>query len=84
MGRIKPCIKTVAIRNCISLSWIDGLIKSIKNQINNGTTKLIKLVTKNFTNSLNPPSYIDNLKIILLDKKYETITPIENAKIFVK
>ena len=38
----------------------------------------------NFINSLNPPSYIDNLKIILLDKKYETITPIENAKIFVK
>jgi hypothetical protein len=31
-----------------------------------------------------PPSLIDNLKIIFLDKKYESTTPIENAKIFVK
>ena len=74
----------VAIRNWISLSWIDGLIKSIKNQINKGTTKLIKLVIKNFTNSFNPPSNTDSLKIIFRDKKYETITPIENTKIFVK
>ena len=84
MGRINPCIKTVAIRNCISLFCIDGLIKSIKNHINNGTTKLIKLVIKNLTNSMYPPSYKDNLKIIRRDKKYETITPIEKAKIFVK
>ena len=81
---MNPWIITVAIKNCISLFWIDGLNKSIRNHINNGTTKLIKFVIKNFINSLNPPSDIDNLKIILLDKKYETITPIEKTKIFVK
>ena len=74
----------IAIKNWISLSWIDGLIKSIKYHINNGTTKLIKLVTKNFINSLNPPSYTGNLKIILRERKYEIINPIEKVKIFVK
>ena len=81
---MNPWIITVAIKNCISLFWIDGLNKSIKNHINNGTTKLIKFVIKNLINSFKPPSYIDNLKIILRERKYETITPIEKAKIFVK
>ena len=62
---MNPWINTVAIKNCISLFWIDGLNKSIKNHINNGTTKLIKFVIKNLINSFKPPSYIDNLKIIL-------------------
>ena len=43
---------------------------------------MIKFVIKNLINSLNPPSNIDNLKIIRLDKKYETITQIEKEKIF--
>ena len=36
---------------------------------------------------LKPDPYqekIDNLKITFLDKKYETITPIENTPIFVR
>ena len=74
----------IAIKNWISLSWIDGLIKSIKYHINNGITKLIKFVIKNLTNSLNPPLFAGNLKIILRERKYETITPIEKEKIFVK
>ena len=49
-----------------------------------GTIKLIKFVIKNFVNSEMPPLYMGNLKIIFRDKKYETITPIEKAKIFVK
>ena len=84
IGRINPFIKTVAIKNCISLFCIDGLILSIKNHINIGTTRLIKFVAKNFINSVMPPLYTGNLKIIFLDKKYETITPIENAKTLVK
>jgi hypothetical protein len=74
----------VATKNCISLFCIDGLIRSIRYQISSGTNKLIEFVTKNLINSLKPPSYIDNLKITFLDKKYETITPIENTPIFVR
>ena len=46
--------------------------------------KLIKFVIKNLKNSLNPPSFAGNLKIILRERKYETITPIEKEKILVK
>ena len=52
--------------------------------MNKGIIKFIKFVIRNFINSFIPPCIIDNLKIIFLDKKYETMTPIEKAKKLVK
>ena len=53
-------------------------------QINNGTIRFIKFVTKKFINSLIFPFLIESLKIIFLEIKYETITPSEKEKTFVK
>ena len=53
-------------------------------QINNGTIRFIKFVTKKFINSLIFPFLIESLKIIFLEIKYETITPNEKENVFVK
>ena len=77
-------INTVATKNCNSFSWTSGLYRSITNQINSGTTKLIKLVSVKLKNSFKFPFVEESLKIIFLDKKYEIITPIEKDPIFVR
>ena len=74
----------IALSNCNTKSSILVSDKKRMESLNNGITKLIKFVTKNLKNSLNPPSFAGNLKIILRERKYETITPIEKEKIFVK
>ena len=74
----------VATKNWISLSWIDGLNWSMRYQINNGTIRFIKFVTKKFINSFNLPLLIESLKIIFLERKYEITTPIEKENTFVR
>ena len=74
----------VATKNWISLSWIDGLYLSMRYQINNGTIRFIKFVTKKLINSFNLPLLIESLKIIFLERKYEITTPIEKENIFVR
>ncbi len=74
----------VAAKNWISFSCIDGLNLSMRYQINNGSIRFIKFVTKKFINSFSLPFLIESLKIIFLERKYETITPIEKENIFVK
>ena len=74
----------VAAKNCISFSCIEGLNISMRYQINNGTIRFIKFVTKKFKNSLIFPFLIESLKIIFLEIKYETITPNEKANTFVR
>ena len=75
---------TVATKNWISFSCIDGLYLSIRYQINNGTIRFIKFVNKKFINSLIFPFLIESLKIIFLEIKYETITPSEKENTFVR
>ena len=53
-------------------------------QINNGTIRFIKFVTKKFINSLIFPFLIESLKIIFLEIKYETSTPSEKENTFVR
>ena len=50
--------------------------------MNRGNIRLIKFVTTKFINSLSFPLLIESLKIIFLEMKYETTTPIakENMK----
>jgi len=74
----------VATKNWISLSWIDGLNLSMRYQINNGTIRFIKFVTKKLINSFNLPLLIESLKIIFLERKYEIITPIEKENTLVR
>ncbi len=74
----------VATKNWISLSWIDGLNWSMRYQINNGTIRFIKFVTKKLINSFNLPLLIESLKIIFLERKYEITTPIEKENTFVR
>ena len=74
----------VAAKNCISFSCIDDLNLSIRYQINNGSIRFIKFVTKKFINSFNFPFLIESLNIIFLEIKYEIITPMEKENILVK
>jgi len=53
-------------------------------QINNGTIRFIKFVTKKLINSFNLPLLIESLKIIFLERKYEITTPIEKENTFVR
>lgn len=50
----------------------------------NGTTRLIKFVSTKLRNSLKFPLFDLSLKITLLDKKYEIITPIEKEPMLVR
>ena len=75
---------TVAAKNWISFSCIEGLNLSIRYQINNGIMRFIKFVSKKFINSFNFPFLIESLKIIFLEIKYETITPMEKENTFVR
>ncbi len=75
---------TVAAKNWISFSCIEGLNLSIRYQINNGTIRFIKFVNKKFINSLIFPFLIESLKIIFLEIKYEKITPKEKENTFVR
>ncbi len=75
---------TVAAKNWISFSCIEGLNLSIRYQINNGIMRFIKFVSKKFINSFNFPFLIESLKIIFLEIKYETITPMEKENTLVR
>ncbi len=74
----------VAAKNWISFSCMDDLDLSIRYQINNGSMRFIKFVTKKFINSFNFPFVIESLNIIFLEIKYEIITPMVKENIFVK
>tara|TARA_Y100001968_G_C19299646_1_gene688395 strand:- start:336 stop:521 length:186 start_codon:yes stop_codon:yes gene_type:complete len=47
-----------------------------------GAKRLIRVTEKKFLNSLNVPYRDSKLKTIFLVKRYATITPIENCKVF--
>jgi len=75
---------TVAAKNWISFSCIEGLNLSIRYQINNGIMRFIKFVSKKFINSFNFPFLIESLKIIFLEIKYETSTPMKKENTLVR
>ncbi len=74
----------VATKNWISFSCIDGLNLSMRYQTNNGNIRFIKFVSKKFINSFSFPFLIESLKIIFLEIKYETITPMVKENTFVR